>query len=106
MPMAGAPLTARLRIASATSATVRHSSHVSSRVSLLWSRIRRWPSVHTSGRIATAVSTPLGPELPGLEVPRLLLGELVDVDPHRTQLQRRHLVVDLPRNRIHARRER
>src|SRR6266516_1269246 len=95
MPIAGAPRTARRRMASATAATVRHSSHVSSRGSRVWSKMRRQPSIHANGRISTAVSTRSGPELSGLEVPRLFLGELVDVDPHRAELQRRHLVVDL-----------
>src|ERR671919_522331 len=138
MPIAGAPRTASVRIASATSAAERHSSSTSASGSLRWSRITtRSPSSRTTSSGVSSRLTPvpsltpthprgaeryrhaadagvpnlrrkrtrpgslrLRPFLPRGEVALLLLGQLVDLQPHRRELEARDLAVDLLGHRI------
>src|SRR5439155_6996993 len=108
IPIAGAPRTARSRIASATSAAEPQASSTSSSGSRRWSsRTTRSSSSRrirsgSSTRIPADLRRDLGSFVPGGEVARLLLGQLVDVDPHRRELETGDLLVDLLGHRIDA----
>src|SRR5262249_31715516 len=117
-PIAGAPRTTIVRIASATSdALVQRTSSTAS-------GSRRWSSSTTasgsSRTICSGSSTPVTASrrpkpprrrctrtrrsrafVPRREVLRLLVGEPVDLDAHRLELEPRDLLVDLLRHRIH-----
>src|SRR6186713_2567273 len=94
-----------VRIASATSAAERHSTSISSSGRRRWSsRTTRSPSSRTisSGRRSTAppakrglTSGKLGALVPRSQVLRLLLGERVDLDPFRLELEAGDLAIDV-----------
>src|SRR3989442_15772504 len=96
-------------MASAVSATVRHSSSTSSSGSRRWSRSTtascssRTIRSGTSSGISTS-QTPKGvwlrPFVPRREVLRLLLRERVDLDAHRRELEPGDLLVDLLRHDV------
>src|SRR3954453_4111828 len=111
-PIAGAPRTASVRIASATSAGVRQTSSTSSSGSRRWSR--RTTASSSSRTICSGASSAMSgvrprtrPKrtgsralVPRGQVLRLLLGQLVDVDTHRGELETGDLVVDRLGHRV------
>ncbi len=102
MPMAGAPRTASVRMASATSAAEPHSRYddlvgkealvqYDDRLGVEADDLVRLQIRHRGTRSISGLRA----LVPGRQVPRLLLGEAVDLDAHALELEAGDLAIDL-----------